>query len=75
MLIVKGRWMVTTFCCTSGECIECHDRGNRGDRKGRARRVHMDGISKGTAEVVAANWQVYGGQVERMPEKARRDES
>lgn len=56
-------WQVTRFCCTSGQCFECRQRGH-----GRERIVHADRLTKKMADTMARNWASYDAMVSRMPE-------
>lgn len=62
----KGAWKVTAWCCTSGLCIDCHRRGNHGDRAKRQRRIISYNISRELAERTASNWLSYEARAERM---------
>lgn len=63
----RGIYQVTRFCCTSGQCVSCHMRGNDGAISRRARVVQIDKLSQASAKHVARNWASYGAQVELMP--------
>lgn len=57
-------WQVTRFCCTSGQCIECHARSTGRQRK---RIVHADKLTKPMAELMAKNWSRYDAKASQMP--------
>jgi hypothetical protein len=60
-------WKVTRFCCTSGMCFECKQRGNMyGDKNKRARIVHADNLTKPLAQRMAEGWVNYDAKVEAM---------
>jgi hypothetical protein len=60
-------WQVVRFCCRSGMCISCKQRGNLfGDRKQRARIVHADKLTKPLADTMATNWREFDAVVELM---------
>lgn len=60
-------WKVTRFCCTSGQCVDCHLRGNiYGDSRLRERIVHADNITKPMAERMVSGWRAYDAKVEAM---------
>jgi len=61
-----GRWRVMRFCCTSGLCVDCHQRGNHGDKAKRKQLIHTDRVSEDWAKYVAANWHDYGATAEPM---------
>ena len=63
-------WQVTRFCCTSGQCVDCHRSGRKyklSMTERRQRIIHIDGISKATATNIANNWRDYDAKVEAMP--------
>jgi hypothetical protein len=61
----RGLYKVTRFCCTSGMCFECKERGNLwGSLAGRARIVHMRNLPKETAAIVAGKWAAYEAKAE-----------
>jgi hypothetical protein len=62
--IERGDYRVVLACCTSGNCTSCLAGWVKANRK---RVVHMDRLSKETAEAVANNWRAYDPMVERMP--------
>jgi hypothetical protein len=62
--IVRGAYQVVRACCTSGNCTQCLAGWDKAKRK---RVIHMDRLSKKTAERVAQNWKRYDAVVELMP--------
>jgi len=60
-------WKVTRFCCTSGQCVDCKQRGNLyGDRSKRKRITHADNLNKAVADTMARNWRSYDAEAELM---------
>lgn len=62
-------WKVTRFCCTSGQCVDCHRSGRRwrvSMIERRKRIVHADNLIKSLAETMARNWAAYDAKVEAM---------
>lgn len=62
-------WKVTRFCCTSGQCVDCHKRGGRWKismTERRKRITHADKLTKPQATVMARNWSSYDAKVEAM---------
>ncbi len=55
---------VTRWCCTSGLCIDCHNRGNHGNKDKRQRVIQCDNLSKDKAEKVVSGWQSYGAEMQ-----------
>lgn len=57
---------VTRWCCTSGDCIDCHQRRESGDYRmfpntaARVRVVQCKELSKERAERARTNWNVNG---------------
>lgn len=60
----RGHFRVLRWCCTSGCCVDCHMRGNHGDKNKRTRVLQGSGYSQRFAEYVAGNWHDYGAVVE-----------
>lgn len=61
-----GGWRVMRWCCHSGLCIECHSRGNHGDKSKRTRVVHTYGVTEEWARYVAQNWNELEATAELM---------
>lgn len=62
-------WKVTRFCCTSGQCVDCHLRARPwrfSMEERRARITHASGLTKPLAETMAKNWRSYEAKVEAM---------
>lgn len=60
-------WKCTRFCCRSGMCIDCKQRGNvYGDLKRRARITHADKLTKAQADKMSSNWREFDAQTELM---------
>jgi hypothetical protein len=62
-------WKVTRFCCTSGQCVDCHLSGRRYqvDMKERRKRItHADNLTKSVADQMSANWSLYDARTEPM---------
>ena len=62
-------WKVTRFCCTSGQCIDCHQRGwewRISMTERRKRIVHADKLTKPQADLMARNWSNYTAKTEAM---------
>ena len=62
-------WKVTRFCCTSGQCVDCHRRGGRykfSMLERRKRITHADNLTKPMAERMADGWRSYDARVEAM---------
>lgn len=62
-------WKVTRFCCTSGQCVDCHKSGKPyrySMTERRTRITHADNITKPLAEKMAAGWRDYDAEVEAM---------
>jgi hypothetical protein len=62
-------WQVTRWCCTSGYCVDCHNRAN-GRPLGlerRARIVHANNLTKPLAERMVAGWAAYDAKLGQMP--------
>lgn len=59
-------YRVTRWCCMSGCCIECHKRGNHGDRDKRARVVQADNLSLQRAMQYLKGWQWYAPKIEEQ---------
>lgn len=57
-------YRITRFCCLSGLCIDCHQRGNHGDTAKRARIVHADHLTDAVASRMLAGWANYGAKKE-----------
>ena len=66
-----GKYQVTRFCCISGLCVDCHKRGNHGNKAKRRRMIHIDHISKAFAERVCVGWELYEPLVERLPSRVK----
>jgi hypothetical protein len=64
MRIKHGNYQVVRACCTSGNCFQCRAAFVKSRRK---RVMHMDGLSKTTAEQVAKNYAAYDAEVLPMP--------
>ena len=62
----KFPYIVTRWCCTSGDCIYCHERRDRGEVKGfdhkehRTRIVQGKGLTKKRAESYFDGWNCHG---------------
>jgi hypothetical protein len=56
-------WQVTRNCCTSGQCVECHQRGTPRP----ARIVHADRLTKAAAQAMVVGWRAYDPQASQMP--------
>lgn len=63
MKIVHGNFQVVRACCMSGNCVRCLAAGVKSRRQ---RVVQIDGLSRKTADEVAANWASYDAAVEPM---------
>jgi len=60
-------WQVTRFCCRSGMCFDCKQRGNLyGDLSKRKRIVHADRLTKATADRMSANWREFDAATSLM---------
>jgi hypothetical protein len=60
-------WKVTRLCCTSGQCVDCKQRGNLyGDRTRRKRIVHASKLTKPLADTMTTNWRAYEARTEAM---------
>jgi hypothetical protein len=62
--IERGAYQIVRACCTSGNCTECLAGWDKAKRK---RIIHMDRLSRKTAEKIARNWTAYDAVVELMP--------
>jgi hypothetical protein len=60
--IAHGNYRVMRACCTSGNCVQCLARWDKSKRK---IVMHMDGLSKKSAEAIAQNWRAYDATVEK----------
>lgn len=70
MKAVSKRWQVTRFCCTSGFCVDCHQRGNDGSLARRQRIVHADRLTLQTARKMARGWASYEAEAVPMDASA-----
>jgi len=52
---VNTNWQVTRNCCTSGQCVECHQRGTPRP----ARIVHAANVTKAYADQCVVGWAAY----------------
>jgi hypothetical protein len=60
-------WKVTRFCCRSGMCIDCKQRGNLyGDTSKRKRVMHADKLTKARADEMTSNWREFDARTELM---------
>ena len=69
----SGDWQVTRFCCNSGCCFDCRDRGTHGDLSKRARIVHCKNVSEAYARRTALGWVRFDAKAEPMRSPFGRD--
>jgi hypothetical protein len=62
--IEHGDFQVIRACCESANCTQCLAAWDKARRK---TVMHMDGLSRKTADQVAQNWRRFDARVERMP--------
>lgn len=59
--MLEQRYIVTRFCCTSGQCIYCKATANGTKRK---RIVHARNVPKDLADRMVIGWRDYDPKVE-----------
>jgi hypothetical protein len=60
-------WKVTRWCCRSGQCVDCKQRGNLyGDLTKRQRITHAHNLTKATADTMTRNWREFAAETELM---------
>jgi hypothetical protein len=59
-------YIVTRMCCRTGLCVDCHARGNHGDKTKRLRIVQAGGLSKSMAQRYMIGWADLEPQMEEV---------